>query len=98
MNLTANSVIAYAGKKYLPGQSLPGDVPADVRAEWLRVGYAVEAKGQGTPTAPPLAAPSESMTTAQLKELAVLYGVDAGKAKNKAEIIAMIVATGKVPA
>ena len=53
MRLTANSAITCAGKKYLPGQALPDDTPEEVRLEWLRVGYAVKAKEQGTPARPP---------------------------------------------
>lgn len=38
----------------------------------------------------PLPAYSESMKLTELKEVAAAYGVDAGKAKRKAEVIALI--------
>ena len=97
----ANSAISYAGKKYLPGQLLP-DAPPETVARWLTVGYAVPMKGKppegekSSTAGPPV--PDKSMSTEELKALALLYGVDASKKKTKDEIIAMIMATGMVPA
>jgi len=97
MKLIANSLMEYAGKKYLPGQTLPDGVPEELQQKWLRVGYAVKGPEMKKQIDEPLPVPSESMTVAQLRELAAQYGVDAESAKTKAEIIGLIKATGKVP-
>jgi len=103
MSLIANSKFAYAGKKYLPGQTLP-EAPPETVETWVKIGYAVRAKGprraaaDEAPDTGPLPVPDKSMSTEELKALALRYGVDAGKKKTKDEIIAMIEATGKVVA
>jgi|GEM_PF-4404256 len=110
MALIANSAFTYADKKYFPGQPLPKNAPKDVQAQWLSVGYAVQAAGKQkqekqdtNPSPEELAAlypdlpfpDKDEMSEDDLKALALKYGVDASEKKTKDEIIALIMAAAK---